>query len=347
MKISSGKADAFINSPPEDLRVALIYGPDEGLVRERASMLGAAFVPDLSDPFLVCDLSASDIVGDPALLADEVAAIALTGGRRLVRVRAASDSLVTSVRSLLDGTPGDAMTVLLAGPLGPRSTLRKLAEQSGNAAAIPCYLDDANSLERVIRETLSGLDVRITSEAVGWLVGRLGADRAISRSEMEKLSLFVGPGGEVDLEMARASVGDSAANSIDELVYAAGDGDSNVADYYLTHSFQAGGNPIGILRALTNHLIRLETAGTRIKCGEPTATVLKSLRPPVFYKLERRFQDQLRIWRSEALARGLQLTMDAELQCKMTGLPEQAICGRALFQIASLARQYRRIQGQH
>ena len=64
MKISSGKADSFINSPPEDLRVALIYGPDDGLVRERAAKLGAAVVADLSDPFLVCDLSASDIVGD-------------------------------------------------------------------------------------------------------------------------------------------------------------------------------------------------------------------------------------------------------------------------------------------
>ena len=235
--------------------------------------------------------------------------------------------------------------MLLAGPLGPRSTLRKLAEQSGDAVAIPCYTDDAGSLERVIRETLFGFDVRITSEAVGWLVGQLGADRAISRSEMEKLSLFVGPGGEVNLDMAMASVGDSAANSIDELVYAAGDGDSNGADYFLTHSLQAGGTAVGILRALTNHLMRLETAGIRIRCGEPTATVLKSLRPPVFYKLERRFQDQLRIWQSDALARGLQLTMEAEIQCKTTGLPEQAVCGRALLQIASLARQYRRMQG--
>ena len=88
--------------------------------------------------------------------------------------------------------------------------------------------------------------------------------------------------------------------------------------------------------------MRLEAAGARIAQGESAPSVLKSLRPPVFYKLERRFQNQLRIWQGDALARGLQLTLDAELQCKTTGLPEDAVCGRALLQIASLARQRQR-----
>ena len=344
MKISAGKADTYVKSPPADLRVALIFGPDEGLVRERAATLGQTVVADLSDPFLVCELTGADIAGDPARLADEVAAIALTGGRRLVRVRDAPDSIAKAVQTILDGAPGDAVTILQAGQLGPRSALRKLAESSPAAAAIPCYADDAGNLERVIRETLAENGVRITSEAAGWLVGRLGSDRAISRGEMEKLALFAGPGAEVDLDMAMAGVGDSAADSMDELIYAAGDGDSNGVDLYLMRSLQAGGTAVGILRALTNHLMRLETASSRIADGEAAGSVLKSLRPPVFYKLERRFQNQLRIWQGDALARALQLTLDAELQCKTTGLPEDAVCGRALLQIASLARQRQRAQ---
>ena len=342
MKIPTGKADPFVKAPPAELRVALIYGPDEGLVRERAATLGATVVADLTDPFLVCNLTGGDISSDPARLADEVAAIALTGGRRLVRVRDAVDGISKAVQTILDGAPGDALTILQAGQLGPRSALRKLAESSDDAAAIPCYADDAGNLERVIRETLSANDVRITSEAAGWLVGRLGSDRAISRGEMEKLALFAGPGAEIDIDMAMAGVGDSAADSMDELIYAAGDGDSNGVDLYLMRSLQAGGTAVGILRALTNHLMRLEAAGARIAQGEPAPSVLKSLRPPVFYKLERRFQNQLRIWQGDALARGLQLTLDAELQCKTTGLPEDAVCGRALLQIASLARQRQR-----
>ena len=88
--------------------------------------------------------------------------------------------------------------------------------------------------------------------------------------------------------------------------------------------------------------MRLEAAGIRIKNGENAGAVLKSLRPPIFFKLERRFRSQLSIWHSTALGRALQLTLDAELNCKRAGIPEDPVCGRALLQIASLARQQRR-----
>jgi DNA polymerase III subunit delta len=344
VKVSTGRAESFVKSPPPDLRIALVYGPDEGLVRERSTKLGTSVVENLSDPFLVCELTGAEIAADPARLADEVSAISMVGGRRLIRVRDAGDNIASIVESVIENTPGDALTVLQAGQLTPRSALRKLAEKSDAAAAIACYADDAGSLDDVIRETLAENDVRITFEAAGWLVGRLGSDRGVSRSEIEKLALFSGPGTEVDLETAMASVGDSAAGSMDDLIYSAGDGDLNSVDLFLMRSFQAGASSVSILRALTNHLMKLESAGVRIAQGEEAARVLKSLRPPVFYKLERRFQGQLKIWRGSALARGLQLTLEAELQCKRTGIPEELVCGRALLQIASLARQQRRAQ---
>ena len=117
VKISASKADSFVKAPPAELRVALIYGPDEGLVRERAAALGATVVADLMDPFLVCEMTGGDICSDPARLADEVAAIALTGGRRLVRVRDAVEGISKAVQTVLDGAPGDAFTILQAGQL--------------------------------------------------------------------------------------------------------------------------------------------------------------------------------------------------------------------------------------
>jgi DNA polymerase-3 subunit delta len=344
VKVSTSRTDSFVKSPPPGLRVVLVYGPDEGLVLERSKKLGASVVQDLSDPFLVCELTGAQVAADPARLADEVSAISMIGGRRLIRVRDAGDNIANIVASVIEDTPGDALTVLQAGQLSPRSALRKLAEKSDAAAAIACYADDASSLDGVIRETLAENDVGITSEAAGWLVGQLGADRGVSRSEIEKLALYAGVGAKVDLEAAMASVGNSAAESMDALIYAAGDGDSNSVDLFLMRLFQAGASSVGILRALTNHLMKLESAGVRIAQGEDVARVLKTIRPPVFYKLERRFQGQLKIWRGNTLSRGLQLTLEAELQCKRTGIPGELICGRVMLQIASLSRQQRRAQ---
>ena len=252
--------------------------------------LGETVVTDLADPFLVTELSGGDLTADPARLADEVAAISLTGGRRLIRIRDVGDAAAPILKSVLETGTGDTMTVLQAGQLGPRSALRKLAESHAAAAAIPCYVDDDASLERVIRETLASHDVSISAEASVWLVGRLGSDRAVSRGEAEKLALYAGPGGQLGLEATMACIGDSASESLDDLIYAAADGDSNAVDLGIMRCFQAGSSAVGILRAMTNHLLQLEAAGVRIQSGEDAGAVLKSLRPPIFFKLERRFR---------------------------------------------------------
>ena len=57
MKVSAARADAFVASPPESIRGLLIYGPDLGLVRERAEIATKAVAGDLGDPFNVVEFT--------------------------------------------------------------------------------------------------------------------------------------------------------------------------------------------------------------------------------------------------------------------------------------------------
>ena len=84
MDVKAAQVDAFLAKPPETLRLALIYGPDTGLVRERAKRLAQTFVHDLSDPFRLVEMSGDQLSADPARLNDEAASIAFGGGRRVV-----------------------------------------------------------------------------------------------------------------------------------------------------------------------------------------------------------------------------------------------------------------------
>src|SRR6185437_13779323 len=149
MIIKSHEADRYTGNPPKDLRIALVYGPDAGLVQERAEKLLKSVVPDLTDPFNVSDLSEAVLLNDPARLADEAAAISMMGGRRVVRVRGASNDLADLFESFLDDPPGDALVVVEAGDLNKGTGLRKLFEADKAAAAIACYADTVRNLEEV------------------------------------------------------------------------------------------------------------------------------------------------------------------------------------------------------
>src|SRR4051812_37128436 len=154
MKYTAAQLATYLKRPDAGLRAFLVYGPDDGLVRERAEALGRSVAERLDDPFRVTTLAAAQLAGDPARLADEAAAMSLMGGRRVVQLRGAGDGLAGALGAVLNA-PGDALIVVEAGELAARSSLRRLFEAAGNAAAIACYADGPRVLDRLIRETLA------------------------------------------------------------------------------------------------------------------------------------------------------------------------------------------------
>lgn len=235
MKITGAKVEAFLRAPDSKARAILVFGPDEGLVRERAQRLAKLVVDDLNDPFRVVEITGSDLKADPARLADEAAAMAFGGGQRVVRIRQAADACEPAVKSFLGlDTPADALVILDAGDLPPRSKLRKLFEAAKNAACIPCYADDMRSLPDVIRETLNRHGLSADRDAMSLLVQSLGSDRSVTRGELDKLAIFMGDNTQVSEADVRACVGDSAASQVDDAIYAAAGGDTEKLESALT-----------------------------------------------------------------------------------------------------------------
>ena len=130
MKISGRNADSFARDPDPNVCAVLVYGPDSGLVGERAATLARASGVDPEDPFAATALRGEDLAGSPGRLLDEAAAIPWGGGIRVVRVRGASDALAPALSALLERPPEGAFVVIEAGDLGPRSRVRRLFEDA-------------------------------------------------------------------------------------------------------------------------------------------------------------------------------------------------------------------------
>ena len=60
------------------------------------------------------------------------------------------------------------------------------------------------------------------------------------------------------------------------------------------------------------------------------------LRPPVFFKLKTRLVKQARHWSPNHVRQALERLVDAEADCKRTNMPDETLCARVLFQLASL-----------
>src|SRR4029078_12902981 len=87
--------DAFLARPDPHRPIILLYGPDSGLVRERADMLAASAVDDPSEPFSLIRLDGDVLAAEPSRLVDEAMTVPLFGGRRAIRIRAGSKSFAS------------------------------------------------------------------------------------------------------------------------------------------------------------------------------------------------------------------------------------------------------------
>jgi DNA polymerase-3 subunit delta len=308
------------------------------MIRDRAEAVVRAVAGSLDDPFLVVELPGHEI----ARLPDEAASLPLTGGRRVIRVRDATDGSAAHIRTVLKSSaPG--LTVLEGVGLGTRSKLRADVEAAPDGVAIACYPEEGRALETTIRDTLRQAGVTIEPDALSWLSGQLGADRAATRAELEKLALYAGggaagSGGRVDLDAAMACTGDLSGLSLDDALFAATAGDVATTDRALELAIAEGAAPVGVLRAGIMHLQRLQRA--RMAMDESrlsAADATKALRPPLFYRRVAAFNRALGLWSGTALSAAIGGLVEAERGCKRTGWPDQILCRNAVLVVARRA----------
>ena len=338
MKFNVGKTAAFLRQPDPSIRAVLIYGTDQGLIHERTQLLAKSIVEDLNDPFRVSELTGSEIKSDPARLIDEASAQSLVGGDRVVLVKLGGEDISKPLLQFLDEDLKSSLVILEANELTPRSPVRKLVEKSNNAGAIACYSDDLSALGSLIDTVMRENKKTINSDAKSYLINNLGSDRMVSRGELEKLVTYAGAQAEINLEDAVAAVGDNGALSIDEIIYAVADGNRASLEKNLARAFIEGTSPIAVLRAAIRHYQRLHLASGHMRNGQSSGQAVNTLKPPIIFLVVDRFKRQLDRWPGEKIERALSVLTEAEINCKSTGLPAEAICGRALMSLSQAAR---------
>jgi DNA polymerase-3 subunit delta len=345
MKIAFKQVESFVKAPVPEARVILVYGPDAGLVRERAARIGRTVVADLNDPFNAVTLTSDRLDADPARLQDEASAMSMMGGRRLIRIEDADDGLTPLLKDYLANPSPYNLILLEAGVLGTKSSLRALCEKSPVAAALACYVDEGKDLASLIRETLRQAGYGADSDAVAWLAANIAGDRARVRSELEKLVLYMesakigavnSPPPPVRLEDAIACCGETGAQSMDDLIQAIALSRTDDALQCYVQLLQEGQSPVAMLRILQAHFRKLHLAQGRIEAGMTPDEALKRVSPPIFFKYQDAFSLQLRRWPIAAIETVLQRLTRLEAQAKQTGVPVETLCGHAFLSMSRM-----------
>lgn len=310
MKANVNQIRAALDALSPDIRLYLLYGPDESGAAELALRLARTMGPEAER----VDLDGATLRSDPARLADEAASLSLFGGARFIRIAGAGEECHDAIAGLLEADRAGNPAVAIAPGVKASGKLVKLALGSPRAMAFACYMPDGADADRLAVAIAREHGLRTTGDTAHRIAGASGGDRAVMSREIEKLALYLDAApdrpGEIDdtaLDAVGADLGEAEMN---RAIEAAVDGRVSDVGVELARLDEAGVSPIPVLRGLVRRLISLAEMRAEIEAGASAEGVIERHR--VFFREKASTARALRAWNSAGLSNAIDRVRQAE-----------------------------------
>jgi DNA polymerase-3 subunit delta len=336
--VKAGDVEGALRRLDPRIGVFLFYGPDVGLINERARSLAERSVEDPSDPFQLIRIDGDDIAADPARLADEAGTMGLFGGRRALWIKSTSRNIAPAVDAVLKSDLQETVIVIEGGDLQKSSPLRTLCERSPRALALPCYADSGKDLGTIVDETLKQNGFSIGREARTALLASLGGDRLATRGELAKLMLYAKGQREITLADVDAIMSDVSSLAMDSVVDAAFAGDGAGLETGSRRLAAEGVNASTVLGAALRHALMLLPARLAVEEGRPAGAVVEGMRG-LHFRRKPLVERHLQRWTSETLKRAIAQLQQSLLDTRRLSGLDDTIAAKTLLDLARAARR--------
>ncbi|HEV2558710.1 MAG TPA: DNA polymerase III subunit delta [Microvirga sp.] len=334
--VKAGDVAGILRKPDPRIAVFLVYGPDAGLVSERAKALAEARVDDAADPFQLIRLDGDVIAGDPARLVDEAGTIGLFGNRRAIWVRASSRNIAPAVEPLLQTKLQDTTVVIEGGDLAKNAPLRVLCERAQNVLALPCYSDTGRDLGDLVDGMLKEAGLTIDRDARAVLLGSLGGDRLATRGELAKLILYAHGRREITVADIDAVLSDVSSLAMDAVVDAAFAGDLAGLDAGFRRLAAEGTAASTVLGSALRHALALLPARLDMEAGKPQGVVVEAWRG-LHFRRKPLIEKHLQRWTGDTLKRAVALLQAGLLETRRVSNLDDTLAAKVLLDIGRAA----------
>ncbi len=312
MKANRQQIERALDAPASEIRIYLLYGPDEAGSAALAKRLERA----MGDGAERIDLDGATLKGDPARLADEAAAFSMFGDKRWVRISGAGEESVAAIEALLEAPQAGNPVIAVSGAIKASSRLAKLCLDHPAAMAFASYVPDEREAAQIAVALGRERGVRIATDLARRIADIAANDRALMAGEIEKIALYLDAAPERPAEASGEILDLVSAETLEAdvgpIVNAVLGGDVDALHHALG-ALAAGATP---LAAATRPLLTRAMLIAQIQAEfERTGSMdraMESAGKAIFWKDKGDVQRQVRAWPADTVARLVHRLLAAE-----------------------------------
>ena len=319
--------------------IFLVYGPNEGLVRNIVRSLSSIFKNNESADEIV--LTAKIIDEEPNKLMDEIQTFSMFSNKKIICIDMIKDKHSKIIEDIQNVEFKNVILILKSDNLTKSSKLRKIFDSSKSIFSIPCYEDDTRSIINLVQNFINDSNLNIDREIKNYLVQFLSNDRSLNENELEKIYLYQKDRKKnLTLEEVKVILNDSASTSLNKVNESIMYGKTKTASKIINKVFSEGTNSIAIIRSLINYMIRIQQTKIEIKKQKSFEEAIKILKPPLFWKDKDHFENHCKAWPLQDIEKNLNLLLNAEYKCKSESFLSPIICEKYILNIANQGKKY-------
>jgi len=316
----------------------LIYGPNEGLVRDNFLKLKEIFNQNNAEEISFTGKLIND---QPEALIDEIQTVSMFNDQKIIIIEQPIDKNIELFEEAFTALPDHTLIIILASNLTKTSKIRKFFENSEQYFSCANYEDDFRSNSQQIQNLEKSINKTLNRDIKNYLNQNLSSDRMISKNEIEKLILLYAENDQIpELENIKLIFNDNPDLGLNKISQLAFSGQPKKVSINLNKIFAEGVSPVAIIRVMLNYVLRIQTTQIALKKTNDFDSAIKSLKPPVFWKDKDNFKLHCKKWPINQTILNFNLLVDTELNCKSDYNLTNILCERALINIAVRGQKY-------
>ena len=340
MNIKPAQLASFCQNPNPEIKCIILFGTNEGLINEWQNKCATAVCEDTNDGFRYTSFEMEQISATGGELYGEYHAQSLMGGRRVVVVKNADNSLYQILKNMLPETKSENLLIISSSSLNTRSSLISWAKERDDIYVVGCYDDREADISQSVAQMLKERGLQTMPDVLQFLTSRLSSDRKMNVAEIDKLALYLGEKKNVDIADVRACISDIAGADYEDLCYYTASGNTQKACTSFNRLIKEGEEPATLIRQIGYHFMKLLSILALITEGKSTEEALKSLRPPLMFYRKDEFIRQLKVWNKDRIFSALSMLYECERDCKTTGMPAENLADYCILRISGAVKKF-------
>ncbi len=257
----------------------LLYGSNTGLIEET---LDKTLKPKLSKNIYSYD--ESEVIKSIDEFEENILNKSFFEEDKLIIINRGSDKILEFIKNLISKNISEITIIIKTGILEKRSKLRNFFEKSKEAACVPFYDDNYQSLYQFAQNFLSENKIKISNQNINFILEKSKKNRIFLKNELEKIKIFYHKKSFIEFEDILKLTTSSENYDISELTDVCLAKDKKKTINILNENISTNESNILILKSFLFKLKRLKILKEEIEKKNNADQVISSHKPPIFWK---------------------------------------------------------------